>query len=291
MQYIRPVSIEHLHNGKYARVLCYPKPSSTEITKRTKQLRQLRVKAIDFTGEKRAFDLPVLGKGHVGVVVIAQTRTGPAALKIRRVDADRKEMEHEAEMLTKANKLTIGPRLLDKREDFLLMEFINGTLLPEWVTNLKGKKAKNKIRDVLIDILEQCYQLDQDGLDHGELSRAPKHIIVDIRNKPCIVDFETASIMRRASNVTSICQYLFMNSRLAKILGRRLCEIDREELVIALRNYKRQPIRKNFNEILKTCRLTELQLLPQQSRLSSRKLQSLKIATRFSCLYVVSEIL
>jgi len=167
-------------------------------------------------------------------------------------------MEHEAEMLTKANKLTIGPRLLDKREDFLLMEFINGTLLPEWVMNLKGKKAKNKIRDVLIDILEQCYQLDQDGLDHGELSRAPKHIIVDIRNKPCIVDFETASIMRRASNVTSICQYLFMNSRLAKILGRRLCEIDREELVIALRNYKRQPIRKNFNEILKTCRLTEL---------------------------------
>jgi len=262
MQCIQPVSIEHLHDRKYARVLCYPKPSSTEITKRIKQLRQLGVKAIDFKGEKKAFDLPVLGKGHVGVVVIAQTRTGPVALKIRRVDADRKEMEHEAEMLTKANELGIGPRFLDKREDFLLMEFINGSLLPEWVTNLKGRNTKNKIRDVLIDILEQCYQLDQDGLDHGELSRAPKHIIVDVRNKPRIVDFETASIMRRASNVTSICQYLFMKSRLAKTLRGRLREIDREALVIALRNYKRQPIRTNFNEVLKTCRLTDLWLQP-----------------------------
>jgi len=258
MQCIQPVSIEHLHNGKYARVLCYPKPSSAEITKRIKQLRQLGVKAIGFTGEKRAFDLPVLGKGHVGVVVIAQTRTGSVALKIRRVDADREEMEHEAEMLTKANKLRIGPRLLDKREDFLLMEFINGSLLPEWVTNLKGRGAKKKIRNVLLDILEQCYQLDQDGLDHGELSHAPKHIIVDMRNKPYIVDFEAASIMRRASNVTSICQYLFIKSRLAKTLEQQLCEIDREALVIALRNYKRQPVRKNFSEILKTCRLTEL---------------------------------
>jgi len=130
MHCVQPIPIEHLHNEKYARVLCYPKPSPTEITKRIKQLRQLGVKAIDFTGNKRAFDLPILGKGHVGVVVIAQTRTGPVALKIRRVDADRKEMEHEAEMLTKANELEIGPRLLDKREDFLLMEFINGTLLP-----------------------------------------------------------------------------------------------------------------------------------------------------------------
>jgi len=258
MQCIQPVPIEHLHNGKYARVLCYPKPSSTEIMKRITQLRQLGIKSIDFTGDKRAFDLPILGKGHVGVVVIAQTRTGPVALKIRRVDADRKQMEHEAEMLTKANELRIGPRLLDKREDFLLMEFVNGSLLPEWVTNLKGKSAKSKIRDVLLDILEQCYQLDQDGLDHGELSRAPKHIIVDAWNKPCIVDFETASIMRRASNVTSICQYLFMKSRLAKTLQRRFRETDREALVIALRNYKRQPIRKNFNKILKTCGLAEL---------------------------------
>jgi putative serine/threonine protein kinase len=180
---------------------------------------------------------------------------GQAALKIRRLDADRKEMQHEAEMLAKANSVGIGPRLIATERDFLLMEFIEGTLLPVWIASVKGRGTGKRIRAVLRDILEQCYRLDHAGLDHGELSRAPKHIIMATVDKPHIVDFETASTMRRTSNVTSISQYLFMKSQLAGILRRKLGNVDQELLVAVLRSYKHEPTRQSFEALLKTCKL------------------------------------
>lgn len=257
MQSIQSVTLKQLRNAKYASVLCYPKYEVAETAARIRQLKELGIKAINFMGEKKAFDLQVLGKGYVGVVVAAETKTGSAALKIRRVDADKKRLEHEALMLAKANRLGIGPRLMDKTEDFLLMEFIKGPLLPQWVISLKGKSIKKRIRDSLLDVLEQCYRLDQAGLDHGELSHAPKHIIINAQDRPHIVDFETASVMRRTSNVTSICQYLFMKSQLARILRHKLYEIDPKALIVSLRNYKCQPERWNFNKILETCKFTQ----------------------------------
>jgi len=249
-------NLQHqFRDEKYASVLCYPKYDSEEATKRIRQLKRLGVKAVHFTGKKKAFDIPVLGRGHVGIVVVASTKTGQAALKIRRLDADRKEMLHEAEMLAKANSVGIGPRLIATERDFLLMEFIDGTLLPDWAANIKGRGARKRTRSVLRDILEQCYRLDHAGLDHGELSRAPKHIIIDTLDKAHIVDFETASTLRRTSNVTSISQYLFMKSQLARILRRRIGNMDHEVLMVALRSYKHEPTRQNFVAILGTCGL------------------------------------
>ena len=249
-------NLEHqFKDKKYASILCYPKYDPAEIPKRIRQLKRLGVEAIQFSGNKRAFNIAILGRGHVGIVVVATTKTGQAALKIRRLDADRKEMQHEAEMLAKANSVGIGPRLIATERDFLLMEFIDGTLLPDWTANLKGRGTRKKIRTVLRDILEQCYQLDHAGLDHGELSRAPKHIIIDTVDKPHIVDFETASTARRTSNVTSISQYLFMKSQLARILRLKLGDLNREVLVAALRSYKHEPNRRNFEALLKASSL------------------------------------
>jgi len=251
------VSLRQLRDEKYARVLCYPRYSAKEAIKRIGELKRLGVKAIEFAGEKTAFNMPVLGKGCVGIVVIVHTKTGRTALKIRRVDADRKGMEHEAEMLAKANSIRIGPRFIGLSENFLLMEFVDGRLLPEWTANLKGKGAEKRIRRVLREILEQCHKLDEAGLDHGELSRAPKHIIIDAEDKAHIVDFETASISRRTSNVTSICQYLFLGSQLVQTLRRRLGEIDKEALIAALRDYKLERTNQKFLRILQACKLTQ----------------------------------
>jgi len=257
LQHGEIVSLKWLSDEKYARVLCYPRYNAKEAAKRIKELKQLGVQAIEFSGEKTACNLPILGKGCVGIVAIAHTKTSPVALKIRRVDADRKGMEHEAEMLKKANSIEVGPRLIGMSEDFLLMEFVEGLLLPKWAMNLKGRGTRKRIRKVLREILEQCRKLDMAGLDHGELSRAPKHIIVDAEDKPHIVDFETASIMRRTSNVTSVCQYLFFASQLAKILQRKLGEIKSEAMMTALRDYKLGRTEGNFLRILKVCNLIE----------------------------------
>lgn len=83
------------------------------------------------------FEMSVLGKGCVGIVVLAYTKDRKAALKIRRMDADRSRMQHEAEMLDRANLVHVGPRLLGVSKNFLLMQFVDGHLLPKWLEKKK----------------------------------------------------------------------------------------------------------------------------------------------------------
>ncbi len=252
MESTASIFIEKLGEEPYASIICYPKPSKTELRKRLRELQKLGVSALNFTGDKLAFNVPVLGKGCVGIVVLACRNGKTVALKIRRVDADRLRMQHEAEMLEKANLACVGPKLLDVSNNFLLMQFVDGCLLPIW---LERRRGKVKMTMVLRDVLEQCWRLDEAGLDHGEISHAPKHIIIDKRGKPFIVDFETASVNRRPSNVTAICQYLFISGEVVEKLAGTLGKEDSEAIVETLRSYKHERTREHFERILEACGL------------------------------------
>ena len=245
------VSIERLSEEPYASIICYPRSKRRELKKRLKELRKLSVVKLEFIGEKQTFNVSILGKGCVGIVTIAYRNGEKAALKIRRVDADRASMQMEANMLKKANSVSVGPKLLGVSQDFLLMQFIQGDLFPQW---LKKQRSKGKIRRALREVLEQCWRLDKAGLDHGELSHAPKHIIVNIENLPTIVDFETASLNRKPSNVTSTCQFLFINGTVAQNVAERLGEKNKS-MIKVLRDYKRNRTRENFERVLKVCSL------------------------------------
>ena len=246
------VPVEKLGEEPYASVMCYPKPDKRELKKRLKELEKLGVKALEFKGAKEVAKLKVLGKGCVGIVVTAYKNNEKTALKIRRVDADRARMYHEAEMLEKANSVNVGPKLLDVSRNFLLMQFIDGELLPEWLEKPVGK---NVVKRVLREVLEQCWRLDKAGLDHGELSHAPKHVIIDGKGEPFIVDFETASVNRKVSNVTSMGQFLFISGITAERVAEKLGGVDKKVLIKALRVYKRDKNRENFEKILTACGL------------------------------------
>ena len=247
------VKAEKLIESPYSEILCYPRPEKQEIAQRIRELKNLGVKTLEFLGDKNISGIPVLGKGCVGVVVVAYLEGGErVALKIRRVDADRASMCHEAEMLKKANSVGVGPKLLGFTDNFLLMQYIDGKLLPEWLDEPKSPSLTKKI---LRNLLQQCFRLDQIGLDHGELSSASKHLIISFKNEPYILDFETASDKRRPANLTSLVQYIFVRKpitdKIAKIIG----EIDRQKLIDALRSYKREKTKENFEKVLKTCSL------------------------------------
>jgi putative serine/threonine protein kinase len=244
------VAIEGLRREPFASVICYPKPCRTELNKRLKELQGLGVEVIEFAGEKEAFNLKVFGKGCVGIVVIAYKGREKLAMKIRRVDADRSRMQHEAEMLKKANSVGVGPKFLGVSKNFLLMQFVEGNLLPRW---LEKPRKRAEVKRVLREVLEQCWRLDEAGLDHGELSHAPKHVIVDECGGPVIVDFETASQNRRLSNVTSICQFFFISGAVAKSVAEKLGERDKTAIIEALRAYKACRNRENFERVLDAC--------------------------------------
>jgi len=245
------ISINKVKESNYCKILCYPRYEQKELEKRLEELKKLGVKSLEFTGKRIVTGIPVLGKGYVGVVVIAHTNFGRFALKIRRIDANRDEMFHEAEMLKKANTVYVGPKLFEVSQNFLLMELIEGLHFPEWINSIDINKTKVQVHTVLIHILEQCYRLDETGLDHGELSKAPKHIIVDVNSIPHLIDFETASTKRKVSNVTSVCQYLFLGNQITKIIKEKIGMNNEKELVTALRTYKHQNSRDNFEKILK----------------------------------------
>jgi putative serine/threonine protein kinase len=245
------VSTENLNAEPYASILCYPRASEAELQNRLEELRMHGVTAVEFSGRGSAFNVPVLGKGFVGVVVTAHLNEQRAALKIRRVDADRPSLQHEAEMLTKANSVMVGPRLIDASKNFLLMQLIDGDPMPAW---LETHTAKEEVRKVLTDILAQCWRLDTAGLDHGELSKAPKHLIVDKAQKPWIVDFETASDTRKTANITAICQYLFMGGgAVAGAVAEALGERSRIGTIEALRLYKKRRTREDFDRVQRIC--------------------------------------
>jgi putative serine/threonine protein kinase len=232
--------------------MCYPKPSKTELKKRLEEMQRLGVETLEFSGEKQAFNKPILGKGCVGIVIIAYRNREKVALKIRRIDADRSKMQQEAKMLKKANSMHVGPRLLGVSKNFLLMQFIDGDLLPKW---LEKRKRKAVIVKVLREVLEQCWRLDIAGLDHGELSHAPKHVIIDKSDLPFIVDFETASLDRKPSNVTSICQFLFISGVVAEKVAEKIGEKDKKAIIEVLRLYKGNRKRENFETVLEACGL------------------------------------
>lgn len=239
------IPIQKLLEQPYATVLCYPRPTKKELTKRVKELQKLNITDISFQGPKQLLNLHMLGKGCVGLVVLAQLHGKKAALKIRRVDADRPNMQHEAQMLKQANSTNVGPKLLAASKNFLIMQYLQGQTLEEW---LKHHREKTRKKKVLREILEQCWRLDQAGLDHGELSYAAKHVIINRKDKPTIVDFETASTNRHPANVTAISQYLFLGGVRPKTF-----EIpkNRLRLIETLRLYKKDRTCQNFEKVLR----------------------------------------
>jgi putative serine/threonine protein kinase len=247
------VPITQLDKEPYASVLCFPNSSEAELQSRLQELRSHGVTALEFSGTASVFGVavPVLGKGFVGIVVIAHLNGQRVAVKIRRADADRADLLHEATMISKANSVGVAPKLMASSKNFLLMQLIDGDLLPNW---LKTNREKATVKQVLGEVLEQCFRLDEVGLDHGELSKAPKHLLVDKADRAFIVDFETASVERRVANVTAVCQYLFAgNSSASKIFAEIFGEKNKLDLIDVLKAYKKNRTRKNFDGLLGFC--------------------------------------
>jgi putative serine/threonine protein kinase len=243
------ISIGSLHGSKAFRLLSWPSFDEAMAEERLRDLRLLGVDAILLGGPHLVGSFRILGKGHVGIVVAAKMGEVRAALKVRRTDADRATLRDEAELLGLANSVRVGPELLGCTDDLLLMELIEGVYLGDWLEGLTPSDG-GPLRDVLGSLLGDARRLDEVGLDHGELVRVRRHIIVS-GGVPRIIDFESASTGRRAANVTTVVQSLFLNQATSAKLGRLMRLPEREGLLAALRRYKAEMSDSGFGELLR----------------------------------------
>jgi putative serine/threonine protein kinase len=245
--------IRKLIESPYSNILGFPKANKKQLESRIKELQKLKINSVCFEGASLIGKLYVLGKGYVGIVVLAKQKQSKVALKIRRTDSQRDGMKNEAKLLEIANKAKTGPKAIKSSKNFLVMEYLDGQKIFDWIKQLKGRGASEKLKKAVKKILEDCYRLDQLGLDHGELSSISKHVIIG--KKTTLIDFESASTDRRVSNVTAACQAIFIGSGISKMVKKIYKIPPKSKMIKVLRIYKNEQTRKSFDDVLNVLRL------------------------------------
>jgi len=248
------ISIKKFSEEPYSKILGYPNATNRQIKSRINELEKLKIKSVCLTGPTTIGNLAILGKGYVGVVVLVKRGNKEVALKIRRTDSQRKNMKNESILLKLVNSVKVGPKLIDVSKNFLVMEYLEGEKFSNWIEMLKGTGSAKQLKSTIKSVLEDCYRLDQIGFDHGELSNISKHVIVG-KTKVSLIDFESSSTKRRPSNITSITQAFFIGSGIAKQTQRIYKNSSKEKIIHALKVYKQEKTRENFEKLLKVLKL------------------------------------
>src|SRR5947199_9610298 len=96
-------------------------------------------------------------------------------------------MGHEAEIMKSANTAGIGPECLGSSQDILKMQFVDGRRLPSWLSSLEGRGRRARVRSTFRTLFQQCVRLDAFWLDHGELTRAQKNVLVFDDGQPWLL--------------------------------------------------------------------------------------------------------
>ena len=248
------ISIKKFSEEPYSQILGYPKATNRQITSRINELEKLKIKSILLTGPTTLGKLAILGKGYVGVVVLAKNGNKYVALKIRRTDSQRKDMKNESILLKLVNSVDVGPKMFAVSKNFLVMEYIEGEKISNWINLLKGVGSAKKLKFTIRKILQDCYKLDRLGFDHGELSNVSKHVIVG-KTKSTLIDFESSSTKRKPSNVTSITQAFFIGSGIARKTQKIYKNPPKEKIINALKQYKQEKSLESFDQLLKVLKL------------------------------------
>src|SRR3990172_9584899 len=82
----------------------------------------------------------------IGYPKVAKKQKKKVAVKIRRTDSQRKEMQSEAKLLKIANSVGVGPCLIDSSKNLMIMEYLDGKKIGMWIKELKGKGSVSKLK-------------------------------------------------------------------------------------------------------------------------------------------------
>lgn len=236
--------IDKILEKPYSYILGYPNATARQIIHRYNELSSHGIENISFFGNVKIKNLNILGKGHCGLILLAKKKQKEVVIKIRRIDSQKKEMINESSLLKIVNNIGIGPKVIGYSKNMIVMEYLSGTTIIQWIQNTKNRKI---IKKIIKRILTDCYMLDKNGIDHGELNNITKHVI--IKTKPTLVDFENASINRKVSNVTSATQSIYLSSKISKEINKKFI-ISKITLIKLLQEYKHKMTYENFRKII-----------------------------------------
>lgn len=235
-----------------ANIISYPRFDNIGYIERISEIQELGIKFVICGGRSVIGKVAIAGKGCVSLVLRAKSQNNNiCALKVRRLDANRSNMEREVELHKIANSVGVGPEILGYSKNIILMEFVEGLSIMDWIARDDNATDPKIILSILLDILEQCYLLDTIHLDHGQLSYLAHHVIISNSYKATLIDFESSSTRRKASNVTCAAQSLFLSGFISTRINDVLfLQEKKERLIKILQLYKSCQTRASFDKLL-----------------------------------------
>ncbi len=179
-----------------------------------------------------------LAKGHRGMVysgLLNLNLVKPVKVAIKVESCQSKapfRIENEAKWLERLNKESIGPKLYFSEKNYVVMEFVEGQRIMDWIK----ENNRGKIIPLLGEVLKQCGVIDQLGVSKQELHHPHKHIIINSKNEPVMIDFERCKETLAPTNVTQLVEWL---CRSKKELEQKGIKIEIERLRNRAANYKK----------------------------------------------------
>jgi len=234
------------------RALCYPRDECSEYPKRLKCLLEDGFIYLLETGSS-VLGMRFLGKGFSAVVVVAKnSKYGIGALKVLRSDSRRSDLLGEAEIMVRAQRSGVVPRLYTYRDFYIFRELISPTTCKSFTRVLEELVTKNDLKTLkrmLTYTLRELFKLDSCGVDHTELNRPVGHVFYCEGDRVVIIDWESARVTSKPANLTSLVSYLVFRSRLRDVL-KELFKWKVENILYALRTYKSTYSISDFEKLL-----------------------------------------
>jgi len=197
---------------------------------------------------KNISDIGYFAKGKRGYIFTGLIKGKKVAIKIENPKSEAIErINNEINFLKKLNKKSIGPKLLFYDKGFLVYKFVEGTNIGEFLETIKNKKT---ILKIIKNIIGQLFIMDKLKINKEEMSHPIKHILIDNKNNPILIDFERAHFVKNPGNVTQFCDFL-MSKRISTLLKSNKIKIDNKNIIKYSKIYKKNINKDNLNKIIK----------------------------------------
>lgn len=197
--------------------------------------------------KKNIININYFSKGKRGFIFTGQLIGKNVAIKIKNPETKAiTRIENEIKFLKLLNKKNIGPKLLFHDKDFFVYEFVDGIYFADFLE----KKSNNKktILKMIKTIFDQLFVMDKLKINKEEMSHPIKHILINKKNKPILIDFERCRYTQKPGNVTQFCDFL-MSKNIVRLLKIKKILINNKKIIKLAKNYKRNQNKNNLNKI------------------------------------------
>jgi len=195
---------------------------------------------------KNIKDIEFFTKGKRGFLYTGSYKGDKVVIKIKNPESKaQNRIENEIKFLEILNRNNIGPKLLLKGKDYFAYRFIEGDFFPKFIQ----ENSKKEILKIVKRIFNQMFILDEIKINKEEMHHPHKHIIINKKDRPVLIDFERCHYTPKPKNVTQFCNYM-ISTFVSEIFKSKGILLDKSKIIGLEKTYKKDMNKENLTNII-----------------------------------------